>query len=333
MPPVNRGFTITLTNGRPYKIRLATTPYSASSWTTNSVRNLTTPAFTIFSGFYLTNLSGFLGGTPVTTGGRQTNYVQIFAWGGGDYASQSVTANFTNITFPAIPGTLVVTASPPALVTLAKSLTWNLDGQWQTNGTTNLFLDPGSHTVAFTNISGWLAPPGQSITITSAVQTRISVVYTQILGALQVNLTPPAAVTAGAAFQLDGGPWQPAGTLLTGLSPGNHVVGFNPVSGWVTPASQTVTLTNGQTNILGANYFMITAPVITQTSFDGTNIVILGTGSANAGFSLRSANDLTIPVAQWPVIGTGTINAAGGFVYTQAVHSEVPAAFFLFSSP
>jgi len=333
LPPVNGGFTITLTNGTFYKVKLAETPYVAGSWTPNGVQNTTTPVFNLFPGFYLTNATGFLAGAPVTTGGRKTNYFTIFVWGEGSEASRSVSANFTNIILPAIPGTLVVTASPPALVTFAKNRTWNLDGVWQTNGFTNLFLDPGSHIVAFTNIAGWLTPASQSISITSAVQTRILVVYTQLLSSLQVNLTPPAAVTAGATFQLDGGPWQPTSTLLTTLSPGNHTVGFSPVSGWVTPAFQTVTLTNGQTNTLNANYVLITAPVITQTSFDGTHIFISGTGSANAGFSFRSTNNLTIPVTEWPVIGTGTINAAGGFIYTQTINPAVPTAFFLFSSP
>lgn len=487
LPPVNGGYTLTLTNGVFYKIKLAESPYAAGSWTPNPVQNTSTAVFTIYSGFYLTNATGFLAATPAISGGRQTNRYTIYVWGAGSHAASSVFANFTNITLPTIPGTLVVTASPPALVTLAKNLTWNLDGVWQTNGFTNLFLDPGSHTVAFTNISGWLTPPTQSLTITSAVQTRISVVYTQLLGglqviaqplgppartatwtidgspaygsgtitnlsvsgthtlvfnavsgyttpasqtitvtngftnvinavylspsagtvqvnlgpanavaagalwqldngpwlpagtatngspgshtlnftnvagwaapasqpvtlsagtlttaaatyvpasaALQVNLTPPAAVTAGAAFQLDGGTWQPAGTLLTALNPGSHVVGFNPVYGWVAPTSQSVTLTNGQTNILGASYVLITAPVITQSRFDGANIIMSGTGTANAGFSLRSTNNLAIPLAGWPVIGTGTINAVGGFNYTQSVNSAIPTAFFLFSSP
>jgi len=486
-PPVKNGYSITLTNGIPFKVALFTSPYQAGSWTTNAVQNTTTPFFTIFPGFSLTNASGFLAGTSLTTGSRKTNYVQIYAWGEGEYASHEVSANFTNITLPAIPGTLVVTASPPALVTLAKNLTWNVDGIWQTNGFTNLFLDPGTHTVAFTNIPGWSVPPTQTVTITSGVPAKISKVYTQLFGGLQVNLLPlgppastgtwsvdgspayatgtitnltaavnhtltfssvggyltpgsqtitvtngftnvinlvyqssalgtmlvnlgpasavgagaswqldngpwlpsgsatngspgghtlnftnvpgwvtpasqsvtlspsllttvsatyapataalqvtlaPAdAVAAGAEFQMDGGAWQPAGTLLTSLSPGSHIIAFNSIAGWVAPVSQSITLTNGQTNTVAAAYVPITAPVINQTSFDGVNLTINATGTPNAGFSVLATNSLALPAASWPVISSGVINPDGSLNYTDTVNTAFPQFYYRLRSP
>ena len=410
LPPVNGGFTIRLTNGIFYKLKLAETPYVAGSWTTNAVQNTTTPVFNLFPGFYLTNATGYLAGTPVITGGRQTNRFTIYVWGEGSEAAQHVSANFTNIIFPAIPGTLVVTASPPALVTLAKNLTWNLDGQWQTNGTTNLFLDAGLHTVTFTNLPGWLAPPSQSVTITNAVQTRISVVYTQLLGGLQVNLQPLGPPAGTATWSIDGSPAYASGTITNLPVLGTHTLAFNPVTGYVTPAAQTITVTNGVTNVINAvylspaagtiqvnlgpsaavsagalwqldngpwlasgtatngspgghtlkfatvtswaapaslpvnltagalttataTYLPITAPVITQTSVAGTNLLLQGTGTANAGFSVRSINNLATPMAGWPVTGTGTINAAGLFNYSVPLDPATPAAYFRLSTP
>jgi len=64
---------------------------------------------------------------------------------------------------------------------------------------------------------------------------------------LQVTLGPTAARNAGAQWQLDGGINQKGGvTTLDNIAPGSHTVSFTPVSGWITPSNQTVTITNGE---------------------------------------------------------------------------------------
>ncbi len=59
-------------------------------------------------------------------------------------------------------------------------------------------------------------------------------------GSLQVTITPPGAVDAGAQWQVDGGIPQPGGATVLGLTVGNHTVSFNTISGWTRPANQTV---------------------------------------------------------------------------------------------
>jgi len=75
-------------------------------------------------------------------------------------------------------------------------------------------------------------------------------------GGLEVTLTPPNAVTAGAAWQLDGGPFQAGGVTLTGLTPGSHILAFTNVSGYTTPADQNVIITAHQTNMATGNYVL-----------------------------------------------------------------------------
>ena len=61
-------------------------------------------------------------------------------------------------------------------------------------------------------------------------------------GSLQVTITPAAAIASasGAEWQVDGGIPQPSGATVLGLSVGNHTVSFSTISGWTTPANQSV---------------------------------------------------------------------------------------------
>jgi len=99
------------------------------------------------------------------------------------------------------------------------------------------------------------------------------------------------------------------------------------------PAGYTGTLVDDAADKLISVRFNPLPPALTSLTTTGGSLLFSGTGSANAGFSVRSTNNLTIPVASWPVIGTGTINSAGLFNYTQPFNPATPAAFFLFSSP
>jgi hypothetical protein len=59
---------------------------------------------------------------------------------------------------------------------------------------------------------------------------------------LQITITPARAATAGAEWQVDGGPAQNSGAILPNLSVGRHTVSFSGVAGWAPPARRTVFL-------------------------------------------------------------------------------------------
>jgi uncharacterized repeat protein (TIGR03803 family) len=73
-------------------------------------------------------------------------------------------------------------------------------------------------------------------------------------GSLQVTICPAGAVNAGAQWEVDGGVCQTNGATVCGLTVGNHTVGFSTVAGWITPASQTVTLISNQTTVATGIY-------------------------------------------------------------------------------
>jgi hypothetical protein len=66
-------------------------------------------------------------------------------------------------------------------------------------------------------------------------------------GSLRVSISPAAAITAGAKWEVAGGTPQSSEATVANLSAGDHTVSFTPISGWTTPADQTVTITNGTT--------------------------------------------------------------------------------------
>jgi hypothetical protein len=62
--------------------------------------------------------------------------------------------------------------------------------------------------------------------------------------ALRADISPAEVASAGAQWQVDGGPWQNSGTNLL-IEPAYHTLAFKPVLGWNTPASKPFGVTTG----------------------------------------------------------------------------------------
>jgi hypothetical protein len=84
---------------------------------------------------------------------------------------------------------------------------------------------------------------------------------------LTVTIDPAAAVIAGAQWFLDGGPAHASGETVTGLAPGNHVVSYSILAGWIKPAGQTVALGGGQALARTGTYSL---------QLKSTSLVVLG---------------------------------------------------------
>ena len=67
-------------------------------------------------------------------------------------------------------GSLNVTLNPPTAVNAGAA--WQLDGgTWYNSGTTVTGLVTGAHSMAFTNVAGWLTPTSQVVTLSNALTT------------------------------------------------------------------------------------------------------------------------------------------------------------------
>ena len=177
-------------------------------------------------------------------------------------------------------GSLRVNLAPTGAVNAGAQ--WQVDGgAWQNSGATVYRLSAGSHTVAFSTVTGWTTPTNQAATINPNQTTTAIGLYIQQFGSLQVNLTPSDAVNAGAQWRVDGGAWQNSGAMVANLTLGNHTLSFLTVADWVTPMNQTVAISSNQTT---------TAIGLYVQQFGALQVAISPAGAVSAG-------------AQWQVDG------------------------------
>jgi len=59
------------------------------------------------------------------------------------------------------------------------------------------------------------------------------------------------------------------GSTVSNLSVGSHTVAFNTISGWTTPSSQSVNITNGQTASASGTYTPVFAAIFTASPTSG----------------------------------------------------------------
>ncbi|MGO9371098.1 MAG: PKD domain-containing protein [Syntrophobacteraceae bacterium] len=201
-------------------------------------------------------------------------------------------------------GSLTVAISPAAAVSAGAK--WNVDGgtTWYASGAVVPNLGVGPHTVAFNSITGWTTPSSQTATITNGATTSLTGTYTQG-GSLTVTISPAAAVSAGAMWNVDGGTtWYASGAVVPNLSVGPHTVAFNTITGWTAPSSQTATITNGATTSLTGTY-------VQQTQSGSLTVTISPTGAVTEG-------------AMWNVDG-GSWQSNGAVVPNLSVGSHTVA--------
>lgn len=187
-------------------------------------------------------------------------------------------------------GSLMVTLAPQEAI--EDGVRWRVDGgEWQASGTIVEGLFAGNHTIEFSSVPGWTTPSSQTVAVTEDQQISTTATYIQQAGSLQVTLSPQGAIDAGVQWRVENGEWHNSGDMISGLAAGQHEVSFSTISGWNTPANQTVTITDGQLTSTTATY-------------------IQQTGSLQVTIGPQTAIDAG---AQWQVDG-GAWQTSGGTV-------------------
>ena len=133
-------------------------------------------------------------------GNHSVSFTTIPGWTTPSSLTVSVFSNETNVitgTYIQQTGSLQVNLTPAGAV--AAGAQWQVDGgASQTNGATVAGLVVGNHTVTFTPANGWTAPSNLVVSITNNLTNLLTASYLPD-DALQVYLTPPGVVSAGAA--------------------------------------------------------------------------------------------------------------------------------------
>jgi ABC-type transport system substrate-binding protein len=224
-----------------------TTSYQAVFTPCGSLRVITSPAVpsTIFVNGIPRNDWGIWvdvpAGTYTVSFGAVKDYAtpspQTVTLTSGGY--QEVTGVFTSSPGspgpdPATYGMLRLTTNP------AVSSMIYIDGQWASPWGLNwVKLSPGTHTLHWSDVPGWITPADQQFTITAGQTTTIDKAWTHC-GSLRVISSPavPSTVYVNGIPRNDWGMW-------ADIPPGTYTVTFGAVPGYTTPVGQTVTLTAG----------------------------------------------------------------------------------------
>lgn len=164
------------------------------------------------------------------SGSDRTVYVRM-------NGNRSVTAHFVDDTRT---GGIRINLSPPEA---AGAGGFKIAGEgmslnnWQDSGTLISGRKPGDYTVSFKPIPGWVSPESLRVAIPGGETVQFTGIYRELLGSIQVGITPPAAAAAGARWRIDGGPWQESGVTLSNVNSGIRNIQFSTVEGWTSPSS------------------------------------------------------------------------------------------------
>lgn len=140
-------------------------------------------------------------------------------------------------------------------------------------------------------------------------------------GSLVVNLSPAAAVSAGAQWQVDGTGFNNSGQTVANLAPGSHSVTYKAVSGYTTPASFSANIVANTQTTTNAIYSAVAATTYTLTlnTASGQGSITpspIGSGGGGNTFTYNSGSlvQLTATAAtgyhftSWSGDASGSVN-------------------------
>lgn len=239
-------------------------------------------------------------------------------------------------------GALEVTIEPAEAVT--NGAMWEVDdGAPQTNGATLAGLTVGNHTVSFSPATNFITPPDQTVAISNRATATLTGTYITnggATGSLTVVFLPKG-ISTNAYWQVVGDTnHYTAGSTVTNLSPGNHTISFGPVSNYVAPANQTVTIVSNTVATAAGVYIpavsgtltvtLLPPAVVTTARWQVDDVTNLTSGATvtnlSAGYhtvSFTGVAGFATPPAQSSVLISSGVAASLSGIYTQTNASVV----------
>jgi hypothetical protein len=280
-----------------------TPPASSAQWTITDSNNNTwqgagdgTPVGNIPTGSYTMTFSNVTGwNTPASQ--------QITIISGSNTASGTYVQQFNSLTVAITPADAAAAGGQ-----------WSIDGgtTWHETGDTITHIAvTTSLTVTFKSVTDWTTPAPQQIQIANS-PNQLTGVYgaptTQPVGILQVTITPKAANTAGAYWQVDGGSWQQSEAKVTDLATGHHTVTFLPMAGWTAPGSKTITIAKGANSISAAYVELVGSLKVSISPQSAVNAGAKWSIDSGATWHSSGATLTTVPIGQYSVTFKGVTN-------------------------
>jgi len=198
-------------------------------------------------------------------------------------------------------GILTVTTDPVAAEVFVDQISWG------TSPITEI-VSTGDHTVRYADVTGYLAPDDQVVTVARNQVAMAKGTYTKVppgTGVLSIDTAPPKAEVL-----VDGQSWGTAPEQKI-VPVGTYTIRFMDVAGFITPDNQTVTITeNATTRAVGTYTRLIPPTYMLTVEIDGQGQVEPTTGvpPQNAKVTLLAAGDAVWHFDHWEGSLTGTAN-------------------------
>ena len=198
-------------------------------------------------------------------------------------------------------------------------------------GTNALFTYPKGICI---DISGDLYVDGNSISEGFTVSGGVALLGENFVSGNQywinAKLGPPSAITAGAAWGLDGDPptsLSSAPGYYRYFTTTEQALQFANVNGWNVPTNQTIQIQAGFGNVVVTNlYYTVAPPVIAASQASGLSI----TGTANTSYDIQYSINLNGP---WTLLKSITLPnglpyQVEGWPPPWPVGNNAPATFY-----
>jgi len=207
-------------------------------------------------------------------------------------------------------GSLQVTLAPQAAIDAGAKWQVDTDGNWHTNNETVGGLLVGSHTLSYTNLTGWIAPTNQTVQIATGVTTTNNGTYqlTPLLLAAVSRKTQGGAGTFDLNLNLNGTPTATVEPRLSG--PTQLLFTFNKAMAAAdgTLDATEFTLTNAtfvSASIVSSNLTLNLTNVVDQSKVT----VVMNGLTDLAGNALSGTNAVLVRSLCGDVNQSGTVNA------------------------
>jgi hypothetical protein len=248
-------------------------------------------------------------------------------------ATNAVLAQVFPTNRPAMTGQLTVWLPP-----FGNGMQWRLPWEfaWRDSGSTAISLTAGDYPVEFRDVPGYLAIPlASDPLVTNGLTTVVTNTYyptpllgSGALGSLTVSSIP--ANLSGAGWQFIGETaWRASGSTAANLLPDTYLVAFEPVSGYATPTSLAVVVTNGMSVLVAGNYVLAqTLPSGVDLPQSQSTATILNYANGPYGFSGQLQTD--VGFGSGAAVTANVVLTAAHMVFNDYTLSYVTNAWWSF---
>jgi hypothetical protein len=151
------------------------------------------------------------------------------------------------------------TADDNASIYLLKIAAPHFDQALELYTTNTTYTLPLEYQLLEGTLHGWTVQAGNAAGFSENAPMSVFTTNAAPLetGAIEVIIEPSGARSVGAQWRLTSGPdqaWKTSGSIISNLVPGNYIITYNTISGWLKPANATVSVSANTITMRQATY-------------------------------------------------------------------------------